>query len=184
MLLLASASPRRLELLSSLGLTVVVRAPAIDESRLEGESPEALVRRLARAKAAAIRSGAGDVVVGADTVVVLGDRVLGKPVDDADARRMLRALSGRTHIVLGGYSVRRGEEERTGCVATEVSFRQLDAGEIDAYVASGEPRDKAGAYGIQGRGAALIDTVQGSFTNVVGLPLREVLAALRAFAPL
>ena len=123
---------------------------------------------------------AGDCVLAADTIVVLGDTPLGKPQDDADAARMLTNLSRRSHHVLTGFCIRVGDAVHSEVVSTTVSFRELSASEIDAYVASGEPHDKAGAYAIQGRGGAFVDRIEGSYTNVVGLPLREVLEALEA----
>ena len=137
------------------------------------------MERLACEKAASIRQARSDIIVGADTVVVLDDKVIGKPRDDSDALAILSALAGRTHHVLTGYCVRRGSHQLSGVVTSEVCFRPLKESEIYAYVTTGEGRDKAGAYGIQSAGAALIDHVEGSFSNVVGLPLTEVLAAIR-----
>ena len=181
MIVLASASPRRAELLASAGLPFVVVPSSIVEEPLPGEPPDALVRRLAAAKARdVVGSQADGFVVGADTAVVLDGDVLGKPRDDGDARAMLARLSGRVHEVLTGYEVydvtaRRGEG---GVVKTRVEFASLGRAEIDAYVATGEPRGKAGGYAIQGRAAGLIRRIDGSYTNVVGLPLREVLETL------
>jgi len=173
---LASASPRRRELLQAAGIGLTIVPADLDESPLPGERPIDLVLRLARAKAAAIPSDA--TVVAADTAVVLDDVAYAKPDDDDDARRMLRALSGRTHQVLTGWCVQRGPRRVDGVVATEVTFRALDDGDIDRWIATGGHRDKAGAYAIQGAAAALIARVQGSLTNVIGLPLDEVLAAI------
>lgn len=174
---LASRSPRRRELLLAAGLQVEVRPPDVDESPAPGEPPAAMVLRLAIEKAAL---AAGDeVVVAADTAVVLDGEALGKPSDAEDAVRMLARLSGRPHEVLTGFCVQRGRERLAAVVKTEVSFRALTQAEIFGYVSSGEPLDKAGGYGIQGLGGALVDRVNGSYTNVVGLPLAEVLAALR-----
>jgi septum formation protein len=176
-LVLASASPRRRELLARLGLEFEVRPADADETPLAGETPEAMVLRLALAKARAA-ARPGEAALGADTVVAVDGVLLGKPADDADARRMLAALSGRAHEVWTGVAVvevpsgaggRR--RERARACRTEVVFRSLSAAEIDAYVASGEPRDKAGAYAIQGGAAAFVARVEGDFTNVVGLPL-------------
>jgi septum formation protein len=178
-LVLASQSPRRRELLEQLGIPLEVRPANTDESALTGEAPRAYVARVAREKARAV---AGGVVLAADTAVVLGDVVLGKPRDPEDARRMLRALSGTTHEVLTAVCVRTGgpepaEHERV--VATEVAFAPLSAAEVDWYVATGEPLDKAGAYAIQGAGSAFVLSVRGSVSNVVGLPLAETAALLR-----
>ena len=182
-LILASASPRRRELLESAGLRFsVVPSDAIESIR-EGEAPDELVRRLAREKAAVVAERAPDaVILAADTVVALGAALLEKPVDGEDARRMLRALSGKAHQVWTGVAIADGGRLQDFCVRTEVRFRDLSDEEIGAYVASGEPMDKAGAYGIQGRAAAFVVGIQGSYTNVVGLPLAETLVALRAFA--
>jgi septum formation protein len=196
-IVLASASPRRRQLLEACGLSLTVAVPAIDETPRPREPPDALVRRLAREKAAEIarrhaRSGPDGppvpvLVVAADTEVVLDRAVLGKPTDPADAERMLRALSGRRHEVLTGFAIAAvGESRHTattdGVVATTVVFRALTDAEIAAYVATGEPLDKAGAYGIQGGGGALVDTVSGSYSNVVGLPIAEVLDAMHTIA--
>jgi septum formation protein len=179
-IILASASPRRLQLLTACGWEVEVRPAHVDEAALPGEPAAAMVERLARHKARAVSSDAEHIVVAADTTVVLDGEALAKPLDDADAQRMLGRLQGRTHEVLTGYCVRRGAREQVGVVRTEVAFRPLTDREIAAYVATGEPRDKAGAYGIQGQGGALVDRVVGSYPNVVGLPVAEVVAAIRA----
>jgi len=175
-LLLASASPRRRELLEAAGWEVEVRPATIDETLLPGERPSAYVLRLARAKAAAIaaRVGARRTVLGADTAVVIGSEVLGKPRDDREARAMLRRLSGRSHRVLTGVCLRRGAREQAWVDATRVWFSPLTAAAIAAYVATGEPRDKAGAYAIQGRAARFIPRIAGSYSNVVGLPLASL----------
>ena len=178
--LLASASPRRRELLEAAGFEVVVRPPGVDES-WPGGSLEAGAVALARRKADAVPPVA-DLLVAADTTVALGEERLEKPRDADDATRMLQQLAGRDHEVVTGYCVRRDGRERTGAVTTRVRFRRLTLEEIRRYVASGEPLDKAGAYGIQGRGGSLVDRVEGSYTNVVGLPLPEVLAAIEAVA--
>lgn len=178
-IVLASASPRRRQLLAAAGIAVDVRPTDIDETPAVDELPDALVRRLARQKAEALGTVEG-LVVAADTTVALGPVILNKPVDDDDARRMLRALSGRAHSVFTGWCVRRpvGERCRSGVVETTVVFRRLTDDDIDAYLATGEHRDKAGAYGIQGAAAVLVATVQGSLTNVIGLPVDEVVAAI------
>lgn len=175
-IVLASASPRRHQLLVTCGFTVDVRPAHVDETPHPGENPASMVLRLARAKASAIE---GTLVVAADTTVVLDADALAKPLDSDDARRMLGRLSGRTHRVLTGWCVQSGERARAGVVTTQVTFRHLTDDEIAAYVATGEPFDKAGAYGIQGLGGALVDRVEGSYPNVVGLPVAEVVAAIR-----
>jgi septum formation protein len=180
-LVLASGSPRRKELLECAGLSFeVMKVPAEEEDGVDPSLPpgEGAGRRaLAKAVWAAARR-LDAVVLGADTIVVLGDDVLGKPPDAAGAREMLHRLSGRTHRVITGFAIVSGGEARTCLVETEVRFRALDAASIGRYVESGEPMDKAGAYAIQGAGGGFIDRVRGSYTNVVGLPLPEVLATL------
>jgi len=177
-LVLASQSPRRRELLVQIGIPLEVRPAHADESILPGETPHRYVLRVAREKARAV---AGEIVLGADTAVVLGAEVLGKPRDGEDARRMLRALSGTVHEVLTGVCVRRSEPalELDAVVATKVRFARLSPGEIDWYIATGEPLDKAGAYAIQGSGGAFVLSVEGSVSNVVGLPLAETADLLR-----
>ncbi len=185
-LVLASSSPRRRQLLEAAGLTFVVRAADVDESPHPREAPERLATRLATAKARAVADlpdCPGRYIIGADTVVALGDETLGKPGSAAEARIMLRRLSGVNHTVWTGVCVLdREEPESPIChgVETRVRFRSLSTEEIHRYVATGEPLDKAGAYAIQGGGGALVDQIHGSYTNVVGLPLREVLDALAA----
>ncbi len=182
---LASSSPRRRDLLRAAGVYVDVRAADVDETPGDDEPPGALVRRLARAKARAVATALNNrdaLVVGADTTVALGTTILNKPVDDADAAMMLRALAGRTHQVHTGYCVCRGDVLIDAAVATDVTFRALTDTDIAAYLATGEHRDKAGAYGIQGAAAVFVDRVDGSLTNVIGLPVAEVLAALAAVA--
>jgi len=172
-LVLASASPRRRELLALLGLEFSVRPVDLDERALAGEAPAAHVRRLAREKAAAA-AGEGELVLAADTVVAVDGEILGKPSDAAEARRMLARLSGRTHEVFTGVALRQGgaaPREAVAVARTAVRFAALTGAEIDWYVASGEPFDKAGAYAIQGLGALLVEEIEGNYTNVVGLPL-------------
>jgi len=185
-LYLASASPRRRELLASMGLRFEVHPVAIDESPREGESPLELAVRLAAAKAAAAAAGlrAGGVealVLAADTVVALGGRVYGKPSDAGDALRMLRDLAGMTHEVLTACRLVRGDDGRVAAGVTRslVRFRPWDPVLVRWYVATGEPLDKAGAYGIQGRGAFLTEGLDGSWSNVVGLPLEALPALFR-----
>ena len=181
MLILASASPRRRELLQFLGMDFQVLPSAYDEvvPARHGD-PEALACQLAREKARDVaRHHSGALVLGADTLVVLGDRVFGKPADREDAERMLLALSGRTHRVVTGVALVERDTERTFAVSTEVRFRRLHPVEVKAYVATGEPADKAGAYAIQGHGAFLIEEIRGDYTNVVGLPLTRLAMELR-----
>jgi septum formation protein len=170
-LVLASGSPRRRELLGLLGVPFDVVSPDVDESPLPGEGPTDHVLRIASAKANAVaRRRPESLVLAADTVVDLDDRILGKPVDAADAARMLRALSGREHRVHTGVVVADDAE----LVTTVVRFDELFPADVERYVATGEPLDKAGAYAIQGAGAAFVREVRGSVTNVIGLPLAEV----------
>jgi septum formation protein len=180
-LVLASASPRRRELLARLGLDPLIRPADIDETPRPGEDPHDLVVRLASAKAATslARGDAEEVVLAADTEVVLDGQVLGKPRDRDDAARMLRRLAGRSHEVVTGVAVRRGGTARATRVTTEVRFRPVSDAEIAWYVATGEPDGKAGAYGLQGAGAALVERIHGSDTNVIGLPLAETITLLR-----
>jgi len=178
-LVLASQSPRRRELLAGLGLALDVRPANTDEAVRSGERPRDYVLRVAREKARAV---GGEVVLAADTAVVAGGEILGKPRDAGDAGRMLRALSGARHQVLTAVCVRRNApgpaRERDVVVSTEVRFRPLTDRDIAWYVATGEPLDKAGAYALQGLGGALVEGVEGSVSGVVGLPLAESLALL------
>jgi septum formation protein len=176
---LASGSPRRLELLRRIGLAPEVRPTDVEERPLPGEAPEATVARLAAAKARAVEAPPAALVVAADTEVVLDGAVLGKPADPADAATLLRALSGREHRVLTGVHVRCGDAEASAVEETVVRFRPLDEDEIAAYVATGEPADKAGGYGIQGAGGMFVDRIEGSDSNVVGLPLATVVGLAR-----
>lgn len=176
---LASSSPRRRELLARLGLRFEVVAADVDETPRRGEAAIDLVRRLAREKAervAATRDGAAALVLAADTVVVLRGRILGKPADPDDARRMLRALSGEEHEVLTGLALVDTARARTAATVerTLVRFSAMDEDEIARYVATGEPLDKAGAYGVQGIGGLWVESIAGNYTNVVGLPLPAV----------
>ncbi|WP_110685226.1 Maf family protein [Salinicola aestuarinus] len=177
---LASASPRRRELLASIGLSVEVAPADIDESRLNDEPPAQFVSRLAREKAEAGHRDDGLVTLGADTLVVCDDQVFGKPIDAADARRMLEALSGRAHRVLSAVAVV-GPRGVTECrVATTVHLREIGESEIVAYWATGEPADKAAGYAIQGRAAIFVERLEGSYSAVVGLPLHETAELLSA----
>lgn len=179
-MILASASPRRRELLTQIGVLFTVDPADIDESLLVQEAPLAYVERMAREKAQAVAvRHPGDTVLGSDTTVVCDGAILAKPVDRDDAVRMLTALSGRSHQVLTAVALVTGERVRSQVVTTEVRFRELSIDEIHAYVATGEPMDKAGAYGIQGFGAVFVADMKGSYSNVVGLPLTETAALLR-----
>lgn len=184
-LILASASPRRRELLSQLGITFTVSAADIDETPHEGEAADAYVLRLAREKARAVAARhPGAWVLAADTTVALGPELLGKPRDAEEAKAMLSRLSGRTHEVHTGVALA-GRHEEALVARTRVTFRALSPGEIAWYAGTGEPLDKAGAYAVQGRGGFLVAAVEGSPTNVIGLPLGETLALLaRAGVPL
>lgn len=173
-LVLASRSPRRAELLSSAGIEFQIRVADVDEAVIPGEAPLEYVTRLAREKAAAVPASPDEIILGADTTVVIDGQILGKPEDAADASRMLRALSGREHQVITGVCVRRGDDVQAGAVTTTVWFRTMSEAEIAGYVASGEPMDKAGAYGIQGLAAQFIPRIDGSYANVVGLPVHLV----------
>jgi septum formation protein len=183
-LVLASASPRRQQILQQLGLAFRTLPSGIDERRLNDEPPDAHVERLARGKAAEIAqrlAADGDpaCVLAADTIVLLDEQILGKPRDDADALRMLLGLAGRTHRVITGVALVVPERPcRSAVFSTEVCFRRLDRPSALAYIASGEGRDKAGAYAIQGLGAGLVRQIAGSYTNVVGLPAAETLDML------
>jgi len=177
-LILASASPRRREILHSVGWPFETLAVAIDESRLPAEGAVAYVERLAREKAEAAANERQDrLVIGADTVVLVDDRILGKPKDEEDARRMLRLLSGRWHEVLTGVALVRGGKHARHIIAhekTEVRFKPMTETEINWYVATREPLDKAGAYAIQGHAALFIEEIRGDYWNVVGLPVQLI----------
>jgi septum formation protein len=179
MLILASQSPRRREILEHAGIPFEVRSAGVPEEIQEGETPVNYVLRLARAKAAAVN---GELVLGADTVVVLDEHILEKPRDASDALRMLGILSGREHSVITGICLRSGDAYMTEAVETRVRFVSLSQQEMDAYVASGEPMDKAGGYAIQGLASKYIDRIEGDYFNVVGLPVHRVCAMMRSFA--
>ena len=174
-LILASASPRRKELMEMLRPDALEIVPAVGEERADPAlPPDELVKALSRAKAAEVAARcaqADDAVIGADTIVVLDGAVLGKPRDEADAARMLRALSGRTHTVFTGITVQRGAKVLSHAERTEVRFRALSDAEIARYLATGEPLDKAGAYGAQGYASLFVEHLDGDFFNVMGLPL-------------
>lgn len=176
---LASASPRRRELLDLVGIAHTVHPADIDESTRDGESPPAYVERLAREKAAAIATlYPHAVVIGADTTVVLGEDILGKPADEADAKRMIARLAGHTHEVCTGIAVVYDGKTASAVERVAVTFRTLTSREIDAYVATREPMDKAGAYGIQGWGATIVERIDGDYFSVMGLGLRRLVALL------
>lgn len=180
-LVLASASPRRKALLASVGVDVHVQPADVDETPLPNESPEALVSRLSAAKAEAVEAAENDMIVSADTVVVVDDEILGKPADEDDARRMLELLSGRTHRVLTGVSVRGGDRTETEVEQARVTMRFLSVADIAWYLGTGEPMGKAGAYAIQGYGSLFIPEIEGNHSGIVGLPLPLVDALLARF---
>ena len=179
MLVLASQSPRRREILERAGIPPIVRISGVPEQPRHGEPPAEYVRRLAHAKASAIGRSAGEIVLAADTIVLVDDDILEKPRDAQDAERMLRQLSGREHSVITGYCILRGALVIEGVESTQVHFVQMSAEEIAQYVATGEPMDKAGAYAIQGLASKFIARVTGCYFNVVGLPIASVYRALK-----
>lgn len=182
-LILASQSPRRRELLGLFGIPFTVRCADIDETMDPAKPPAEEVARVSLAKAMAIPRQPEDVVIAADTVVVLGGQVLGKPRDEAHAVQMLTALSGRDHQVMTGMAVLRGDRVITDTQITDIHFRALSQKEIRAYVATGEPMDKAGAYGIQGGAALFAERLQGDYYNVMGLPVCRLYQLLFEIAP-
>jgi septum formation protein len=173
-LVLASQSPRRKELLAVAGFRFSVRAKPVEELHRAGERPVDYATRLARAKAEAVWEGAGEIVLGADTIVVIDERILEKPLNPDDARAMLRLLSGRDHTVITGVCLLHRDGIIVDHSATQVRFAPLTESEIAAYVASGEPFDKAGAYAIQGLASKFVESVSGCYFNVMGLPLSLV----------
>jgi septum formation protein len=180
MLVLASQSPRRSEILRQAGIPFTVRGSPVDESPLPGEMPVDYVTRLAALKAQAVSAEPGEWVLGADTTVVVGGEMLAKPEDAKDARRMLRLLSGRRHEVITGICLRRDQELVCDHAITAVWFSEMSDREIEEYAASGEPMDKAGAYGIQGLASKFIERIDGCYFNVVGLPVALVYRRLMA----
>ena len=183
-IVLASASPRRQELLQRMGITEFdIRVPEAEETYPEGLSPRQIVEYISREKAdAAVKlCGADEIVITADTMVFLDDARLGKPTDEADALRMLTALQGRHHTVCTGVTVRQGDHTVTESEETEVIFRPATQRELLAYIATGEPMDKAGAFGIQGKGSLLVEGIRGDFFNVMGLPLLRLSRMLEQF---
>jgi nucleoside triphosphate pyrophosphatase len=182
MVILASGSPRRRELLQAAGIEHVVSAANVPENRTFGEDPLSLVKRLAREKARAVAGGCkpDDVVLGADTEVCIGNEVFGKPSDDEDARRMLRLLSGRDHWVHTGVCITAGAREIVDVASTRVWFVHLTESEITEYTRSGEPFGKAGGYGIQGLASKFVRSIEGCYHNVVGLPVSLVYHHLKS----
>ena len=176
---LASTSPRRREILAALGLEFSVVHVDVDESPLPGEDPGDMVLRLAVAKAEAANAGPADVVIAADTAVIADEHVLGKPLDREDCLATLDLLGGRAHKVLTGVAVHGPSGSRTALSETNVYFREISRDEALAYWQSGEPQDKAGAYGIQGLGGAFVERIEGSYSGVVGLPVFETVALLK-----
>jgi len=184
-LVLASASPRRAELLTAAGFSFRVVPADVDETPRPDELPEAYALRVARDKAATVFQRcreSGEPILAADTVVAVEGRILGKPNDSADARRMVRLLSGAVHDVHTAVVIRTSSAELAEVVTTRVRFRRLDDREIEWYVASGEPEGKAGGYAIQGRAARFVDRIEGSWSNVVGLPIADVYRLLKELA--
>ena len=180
-IVLASASPRRSELVALAGIPYVIRPADIDEDLADGGDVRTKIEALSRAKAAHVAQMLADdpelsgaPVLGADTSVVVDGRIFGKPVDEADAHRMLRELSGRAHEVITGVTIIDGDETVTFSEVTEVVFDELSDADIDDYIACGEPADKAGAYGIQGKGGLFVSGIRGDYSNVVGLPIHRV----------
>jgi len=169
-LILASGSPRRLELLRQLGIEPVVRPADIDESVHDGEAPDDYVRRIALGKANAVLAEPDDVVLAADTTVTIDGLILGKPVDEPDTRAMLHRLSGRRHVVLTAVTIRTTDHTVTDVEESTVTFSPLSDQDIDWYISTGEPTDKAGAYGVQGAGGLFASSIDGSTDNIIGLP--------------
>jgi septum formation protein len=183
MLVLASRSPRRQDILRQAGITFTVRAPEVDETPLPGEKPEDYVVRLAEAKAQATACLPGETVLGADTTVVIGGEILGKPEHEEDARRMLGLLAGRRHEVLTGICLKGPGGVVRDFAVTAVWFAPMSQSEIDQYVATGEPMDKAGAYAIQGLASKFITRIEGCYFNVMGLPVALVYRHLCEWGP-
>ena len=181
-IVLASGSPRRQELLGRIGVRdFTVSVPQVEEVCPEGLTPEETVCHISRQKSGAVRAGAEDIVITADTMVFLDGQRLGKPRDEADALRMLLELQGRHHTVCTGVTVRQGDRVLTESEATGVVFRPAEESELRAYIATGEPMDKAGSYGVQGKGALLVERLEGDFFNVMGLPVLRLSRMLAQF---
>lgn len=183
-IILASASPRRKELLEKIGLKFEVEPADCEEVVDTALEAHELVQKLSRGKAESIaRKHRNAIVIAADTVVLMGDKILGKPHNQAEAKKMLRALSGKSHVVITGFTIIDTAKRRilSKTVETKVYIRELNPEEIDAYVKSGEPLDKAGAYGIQGLGSVIVEKIEGDYFNVVGLPLSSLAESLKEF---
>lgn len=181
-IVLASGSPRRQELLRRMGITdFTVRVPEVEEYFPAGLTPEETVCYISREKSQAVEAAEDEIVITADTMVFLDDQRLGKPQDEADALRMLTALQGRRHTVCTGVTVRQGDRVLTESEATGVIFRPAEESELRAYIATGEPMDKAGSYGVQGKGALLVERLEGDFFNVMGLPVLRLSRMLAQF---
>lgn len=180
-IILASASPRRKELLTTAGVDFEVLVSEADETIPEGTAPRDAAMMTAEKKALAVAENRDGIVIGADTIVVIDDKILGKPKDEADAFGMLRLLSGREHEVITGVCITDGEKTEKFAQVSKVRFYDLTDDEITAYVATKEPMDKAGAYGIQGKGCVLVESIEGDYFNIVGLPVAATVRALRRF---
>ena len=181
-IILASASPRRKELLSQLGLDFTIAIPHVDEKTRQGEHPEDFCRRISMEKAAIISQDYPDaLIIAADTIVVIDGKILGKPNDNKEALAYLTLLAGRTHEVYTGYTILYKGQNRTKVIRTRVHFRAMSKEEILWYIATGEPMDKAGAYAVQGIGSIFVDRLEGSYTNVIGLPLSDLYYDLKGF---
>ena len=180
--MLGSKSPRRAELLAAAGIEFTVRVADIDETPREFEPARDYVLRVAKEKADAVEAKPDEIILTADTTVVLAGQILGKPEDAVDAVRMLRSLAGKRHEVMTGVCLRHGDRVVTELATTAVWFNSMTQGEIDDYVASGEPMDKAGAYGIQGLASKFIERIDGSYSNVVGLPVALVFRLLKTIS--
>lgn len=180
-IILASGSPRRKEILENAGYDFEIVTADADESLKSGISPDEAVKYLAELKGDAVRKVADGVIISADTVVAFENEILGKPKNEDDAFRMLKLLSGKTHSVYTGVCVQNGEKKAVFSEKTAVKFYELSDEEIIAYVKTGEPMDKAGAYGIQGKGAVLVEKIEGDYLNVVGLPLARLSRVLKEF---
>jgi len=178
---LASASPRRKEILENAGFEVSVRVSSADETLPDGLSPDKAVEYLARLKAHSVEKGANELLIAADTVVVLDGKILGKPSDCAQAKKMLSSLSGKSHKVFTGVCILYNEKEISFSDCTEVEFYELGEDEILEYIATGEPMDKAGAYGIQGKGCVFVKGIRGDYFNVMGLPIAMINQKLKVF---
>lgn len=178
-LVLASQSPRRAEILRQAGISFTIRTAEVDETPLAGETPEDYVRRLAEEKARAVEATASETVLGADTTVVVDGQILAKPEDATDAKRMIRLLAGRAHDVLTGICLSRGNHMICDFASTRVWFAAISESEISAYVESGEPMDKAGGYAIQGLASKFVERIEGCYFNVMGLPVGLVYRHLK-----